>query len=96
MDRTDTHTAITSIIGFADLMQHPSVGELTEKQREYLGDIRQPETVFEAEKLITDYIEPYAHKGEEGQQRRWWCRNDGDDKNQHLIVVGAELEPYNG
>jgi signal transduction histidine kinase len=36
----ELRTPLTNIIGFSDLLESPAIGPLTERQREYLGDIR--------------------------------------------------------
>ena len=36
----ELRTPLTNIIGFSELLESPAIGPLTERQREYLGDIR--------------------------------------------------------
>ena len=36
----ELRTPLTNIIGFSDLLESPAIGPLTERQRDYLGDIR--------------------------------------------------------
>lgn len=36
----ELRTPLTNIIGFSEFLQNPAIGPLTDKQREYLGDIR--------------------------------------------------------
>jgi len=38
---------------------------------------------------IEGYIARYGHNNYDGKQDRWWCRNDGDETVQMLVIRGV-------
>ncbi len=51
----ELRTPLTNIIGFSDMLMNPALGELTDKQREYLQDIRSSSATLLA--IISDILD---------------------------------------
>ncbi len=57
----------------------------------FVKSIGATETRPEAVALIEKYIEVRDHHGENGDHvpPYWWCRDDGDDKRQIIVITGV-------